>query len=104
MESIKNPQITWPRCRIGFSSLDVSDTDESKYQIRDPYELINSNLSTNEQYNDCFLLHSIISSQSHDEILQIINGNSNSTHEQPNSIGHCISAEAQMSKRFAQFL
>ena len=44
--------------RIGFSSLDVSDIDEPKYQIRDAYELTNSIPSTNEQYNDCFLLHS----------------------------------------------
>ena len=28
--------------RIGFSSLDVSDTDKPKYQVRDPYELTNA--------------------------------------------------------------
>ena len=36
--------------------------------------------------------------------MQIVYGNKNSTLEQPLSIGHCISADAQMSKGFAQFL
>ena len=103
MENNKNHKITLPKGRIGFSSLDVSDKDEPKYQIRDPYELTNAILSTNEQYNDCFL-HSTIPSQLPDEFLQIVYGNEISILEQPNSIGHCISADAQMSERFAQFL
>ena len=69
MESNKKHQITLPKGRIGFSSLDVSDIDEPKYQIRDAYELTNAILSTNERNNDCFLLHSTIPSQSHDEFL-----------------------------------
>ena len=104
MENNKNHQITLPKGRIGFSSLDVSDKDEPKYQVRDPHELTNVIISTNEQYNDCFLLHSTIPSQLPDEFLQIVYGNENSILEQPNSIGHCISADAQMSKGFAQFL
>ena len=48
MENKKNHQITLHKGRIGFSSFDVSDKDEPKYQIRDPYELTNSILSTNE--------------------------------------------------------
>ena len=67
MENNENHQITLPKGRNGFSSLDVSDKDERKYQVRDPYELINAILSTNEQYNDCSLLHSTIPSQSPDE-------------------------------------
>ena len=51
-----------------------------------------------------FLLHSTILSQLPDEFVQIVYGNKNSILEQPNSIGHCISADAQMSKSFAQFL
>ena len=89
--------------RIGFSSLDVSDNDEPKYQVRDPYEQTNAIFSTDEQYNECFLLHSTIPPQPHDEFLQIVYGNENSILEQPNSIGHCISTDAQMSKGFAQF-
>ena len=37
MENNKNHQITLPKGRIGFSSLDVVDRDEPKYQIRSPY-------------------------------------------------------------------
>ena len=103
MENNNNHQINLPKGRIGFSSIDVSDKDEPKYQIRDPYELTNATLSTNEQNNDCFLLHSTSPSQFPDEFLQIVYGNKNSILEQPNSIGHCISADARMSKGFAQF-
>ena len=104
MENNKNHQITLPKCRIGFSSLDIRDNAEPRYQIGDPYELTKAILSTNEQYNDCFLLNSTIPSQLPDEFLQIVYGNENSILQQPNSIGHCISADAQMSKGFAQFL
>ena len=100
----KNYQITLPIGRIRFSSLDVSDNNKPKYQIRDPYGLTNAIISTNEQFNDCFLLHSTTPSQSSDELLQIVYGNENSILEQPNSIGHCISANAHMSKGIAQFL
>ena len=103
MENNKSHKITLPKGRIGFSSLDVSDKDEPKYQIRDPYELTNAILAANEQYNDCFLLQSTIPSHLPDEFLQIVYGNENSILKQPNSIGHCISADARMSKGFAQF-
>ena len=48
MENNKNHQFTLPIGRIGFSSLDASDNDEPKYQIRDPYELTNAIPSVNE--------------------------------------------------------
>ena len=104
MENNKNHQITLPRGRIGFSSLDVLDQEEPKYQIRSPYDLTNAIIATDERYNDCFLLHSTIPAQSGDEFLQIVPGNENSIVQQPNSIGHCISADAKMSKGFADFL
>ena len=104
MENNKNHQITIPRGRIGFSSLDVLDREEPKYQIRSPCELTNAIIATGERYNDCFLLHSTIRSQSGDEFLQIVYGNEDSIIQQPNSMGHCISADAKMSKRFADFL
>ena len=50
------------------------------------------------------MLHSTIPAQSGDEFLQIVYGNENSILQQPNSIGHCISADAKMSKGFADFL
>ena len=36
MESNKNHQITLPKGRLGFSSLDVVDQDEPMYQIQSP--------------------------------------------------------------------
>ena len=78
MENNKNHQITLPKGRIGFSSLDASNNDEPKYQIGDPYELTNVIFSTNEQYNDCFLLHWTNLSQSDDELWQIVYANKNS--------------------------
>ena len=41
-ENNKNHQITLPKGRIGFSSLDVSDIDQPKYQTRDLHELKNA--------------------------------------------------------------
>ena len=103
MESNKNHQITLPKGRIGFSSLDVVDRDEPKYQIRSPYELTNAIISTDERYNDCFLLHSTVPAQSIDEFLKITYGTEDSIFYKPNSIGYCISAGARMSKNFADF-
>ena len=104
MENNKHHQITLPRGRIGFSSLDVLDREEPKNQIRSPYELTNAIITTDERYNVCFLLHSTIPAQSGDTFLQIVYGNENSFIQQPNSIGNCISADAKMSKGFADFL
>ena len=42
--------------------------------------------------------------QSGDEFLQIVYENEHSIIQQPNSIGHCISADAKMSEEFADFL
>ena len=103
IENNKNHQITLPKGRIGFSSLDVADKEELKYQIRNPYELTNAILTTGKKYNDCFLLHSI-PAQSPDDCLQIIHGTEDSKLQQPHSIGHCISADAKMSKGFADVL
>ena len=101
IENNKNHQITLPKGRIGFSSLDVADKEERKYQIRNPYELTNAIIQTDDKYNDCFLLHSTIPAQSPDDCLHIIHGTEDSILQQPHSIGHCISADARMSKGFA---
>ena len=93
-----------PKGRIGFSSLDVVDRDEPKYQIRSPYELTNAIIFTDERYNDCFLLHSTVPAQSSNDFLQINYGTEDSIIQQPNSIGHSISADARMGKGFADFL
>ena len=52
MENNTNHQITLPRGRIGFSSLDILAREEPKYQIRSPYELTNAIITTDERYND----------------------------------------------------
>ena len=104
MENNKNHQITLTKGRIGFSSLDVVDRDEPIYQIRSTYELTNAIISTDERYNDCFLLHSTVPAKSSDNFLQIIFGTEALIIQQPISIGHCISAAARMSKGFADFI
>ena len=104
MENNKNHQITLSWGRTGFSFLDALDREKPHHQIRSPYELTNAIIATDECYNDCFLLHSTIPAQLGDEFLQIVCGNENSNIQQPNSIGHCNSADAKMSKGFADFL
>ena len=104
MEKSKNHQITQSKRQIGFSCLDVVDLDETKYQIRSPYELTNAIISTNERYNDCFLLHSTVPAHISDELLQIIYATEDSILHQPNSIGPCISAVDRMRKSSAKFL
>ena len=80
------------------------DRDEPRYQIRNPYELTNAVISNDERCNDCFILHSIVPAQSCDEVLQIIYGTEDLMLQQPNSIRHCSSADARMSKGFADSL
>ena len=80
------------------------DRDEPQYQIRSPNELTNDVISTDERYIDCFLFHSTVPAQSSDNFLQIIYGTEASIIHKPNSIGHCISADARMSKGLADFL
>ena len=104
MENNKNNQITLPKGRFGFSSLDVVDRDEPKYEIQSPYELTNAIITTDERYNDCFLLHSTVPAQSSDRFLQNIYGTLDSILQQPNSIGLRISADARMSKGSADFI
>ena len=104
MENNKKHRITLPKGRIGFSSVDAVDRGEPKYQLGSPYELTNDIISFDERYNDCFLLSSTVPSQSSDRFLQIIYGTEDSILQQPNSIGHSISADARMSKGFADFL
>ena len=103
-ETNKNHQMTIPKGLIGLSSLDSADKDEPIYQIRNPYELTRTIITTADKYNDCFLLHSTIPAQSPDDCLQTIHGTEDSILQQPHSVGHCISNDAKMSKGFAEFL
>ena len=49
-------------------------------------------------------LHSTIPAKSTHDCLQLFHGTEDSIMQQPHSIGHCISADAKMSKGFADFL
>ena len=104
IENNKNHQITLSKGRIGFWFLDVADREEPKYQIRNLYELTNAILTTDDKYNDSFLLHSTIPAQSLDDCLQIIHGTEDSILQKPHSIGHCISPDAKTSKSFPDLL
>ena len=88
IENNKNYQITRPKGRIRFPSLDVADKGEPKYQIRNSYELTNAMITTDDKYNNCFLLHSTIPAQSPDDCLQRNYGIEDSISQQPHSIGH----------------
>ena len=60
MENNRNHQITLIKGVIGYSSLDVSDYDRPKGQIKDCVQIVNSILAEKNQNNDGFLLHSTI--------------------------------------------
>ena len=100
----RSHKITLPKGRTGFSALDVVDRDEPKNQIQSPYELTNAIISTDELYNDCSFLHLTVPAQRNDEVLKIVYGTEDSILQQPNSIEHRISADARVSKGFADFL
>ena len=104
IENNQNHQITLPKGRIGFSSMDIADKEEPKYQIRNPFELTSAIKTTDDKYNDWFLLHSTIPAQSPDDRLRIIHRTEDSILQQPHSIGHCISADARMGKGIADLL
>ena len=93
-EHNKNHQITLPKEWIGFFSLDVAVEKEPKYQIRNPYELTNAIITTDDNYNDCFFSHSRSPAHCPDDCLQKIHGTEDSILQQPYCIGHCISADA----------
>ena len=103
MENNKNHEITLNKGVIGYSSFDVSDYDRPKYQIKDCVQIVNSILTENDQYNECFLLHSTVPCEpvSQDKI-QILNGTDETIFQVNTAIAHCISAVAKMSKGFAE--
>ena len=104
IENNKIYQITLPKERIGFSSLEVTDKEERKYQVRNPYELTNAIITAGDKYKDCFLLNSTTSAQSSDDCLRFINGTGGSELKKPPSIAQCISGNAKTSKGFVDLL
>ena len=103
MENNRNHQITLNKGVIGYSSLDISDYDRPKYQIRDCVQMVNSILAANEQYNECFLVHSTVPCEPDlQDKIQIQNGNDETIFQANTPIAHCISPDARKSKGFAE--
>ena len=103
MENNRNHQITLNKGVIGYPSLDISDYDRPKYQIRDCAQMVNSIPTENDQFYECFLLHTAVPCEpdTQDKI-QILNGKDESIFQTDTAIAHCISADAKMSKKFAE--
>ena len=65
--------------------------------------MVNSILTENDQYNECFLLHSTVPCEYDlQDKIQILNGNDETIFQANTAIAHCVSADAKMSKGFAE--
>ena len=65
--------------------------------------MVNSILTENEYYNECFLLHSTVPREPHaQDKIQRLNGNDETIFQANTDIAHIISADAKMSKGFAE--
>ena len=103
IENSRNHHITLNKGVIGYSSLDISDYDITKYQIKDYVQLVNYILTETDQTNECFLFHSTVPYEADmQDKIQILNGNDETFFLANTTIAHCISADAKMSKRFAE--
>ena len=103
MENNRHQQITLNKGVIGYSSLDISDYDRPKYQIKNCVQIVNSILTESDQNTECFLLHSTIPCEPDlQDKIQILNGNDETFFQAKTAIAHCISADAKMSKGFAR--
>ena len=102
MENNKNHTITLVKGTIGYSMLDVIDKEIPKYQIRNPTEPAYTILSENEEYNDCFLLHSTIPSQDMNDCLRIEGGNSTTILSRPDSVIIFVPADLKPAKGFSK--
>ena len=103
MENNRNHKKTLNKGVNGYSSLDVSDRDRPKYQIRDCVQMVNSILTENNQYSECFLLHSTVPCEPDlQDKIQVLNGNNETIFQANTAIAHCNSADAKMSKGFAE--
>ena len=88
---------------LGYSSLDFSDYDRLKDQIKDCFQMVNSIHTENDQYNECFLLHStVLCEPDLQDKIQILNGNDETIFQANTAIAHFISADAKMKNRFAE--
>ena len=103
MKNKKNHQITLDKGTLRYSALDILDFERPKYQIKDCVKMVDCILSGNDQYNECFPLHSTLPHEpDFRDGIRIINGNDDTIFENQTAIAHCISADAKMSKGFAE--
>ena len=103
MEHNRNHQIPLNKGVIGYFSLDISDRDGLKYQIRDCAQMVNSILTENDQYNESFLIHARVPCEPDlQDKIQILNGNNEIIFRANTVVAHCISTDAKMSKGFAE--
>ena len=100
-ENNKTHTITLVKGTIGYSMLDVIDKEIPKNHIRNPTELADTILSKNEEYNDCFLLHSTIGSQDMKDCIRIEGGNSTTILSRPDSIIIFVPAEPKPANGFS---
>ena len=76
MENNRNHQTTLNKGVIGFSSIDISDYDRPKNQIKDCVQMVNSTLAESDQNNEYFLLHSTVTCEPDtQDKMQILNWN-----------------------------
>ena len=102
-ENNKNHQITLDKGILGYSSLDILDFERPRYRIKDCVKMVDCILSENDQYNECFLLQSTLPHEpDFRDGIRIINGNDDTIFEKQTAIAHCISADAKLSKGFAE--
>ena len=80
--------------------LDVLDEWILKYHFRNRTELNNTILNENEEYNDCYLLHSLIPSQDMNPFLRIEDGNSTTILSRPVPIVFFVPADLKPTKGF----
>ena len=103
MENNRNYQITLTKGVIGYSSLDFSDYERPKNQIKDCIQMVNSILTENDPYNECFILHSTVPCEPDmQHKIKILNRNDETVFQANTAIAHCISADAKMSEGFAE--
>ena len=85
------------------STSQTSVYDRPKYQVKDWVQMVNSFITENDQNNECFRLHSTVPCEPDlQKKIQILNGNDETSFQANTAIAHCISADAKMSKRFAE--
>ena len=67
--------------------------------------MVNSILTESDQYNECFVLHSTVPCEPDmQDKIQILKGNDETISQANTAIAHCISADAIMSKGFAEII